>query len=298
MRSSGSLYSAAAALALLVAPSPADAEPVVSFRDDAVVPHVLAFGGNPVGAGSLIDLATGAVILDEALVFGPGLEDVDAVHLLGDGELLFSTTTAAFIDGVSYSGGDVIRFDPGDGSHSLAFSVADFDLSTTNVDAVHRLSTGPHAGRLLLSTASVASLGGIVMRPGDLVAYDTGSKSAVLVFDQDLITGTAAQKDVDAVHVLPSGDLLLSVALSGGSLGGLTLEKQDLILYDPSTGVAMVALDGDGLFDGTTADLNALSLDSVQLPALSVFGVLMLGLALFGSGAASLTRTGDRFQVA
>ncbi len=298
MTSGGFLLSTAVALALLQVSLSAGAEPVVSFRDDAVVPHVLSFGGNPIGAGSLLDLQTGAVILDEGLVFGPGVEDIDAVHVMGNGELLFSTTTAAFIDGVSYSSGDVVRYDPSDGAHVLAFSVADFSEPTTSVDAIHRLTRGPHAGRLLLSTATVASLGGLVVRPGDLVAYDAGSKSAALVFDQDLISGTQAQQDVDAVHVLRSGDLLLSIALSGGSLGGLTLEEHDLILYDPLTGVASVALAGDGLFDGTTADINALSLDPVQLPAFSLAGVLILGLALFGSGAGALTRVGGEIQVA
>jgi hypothetical protein len=99
------------------------------------------------------------------------------------------------------------------------------------------------------------------------------------------MTGTAAQKNIDGVHALPSGRLILSFAASNGVIGGLTILKEDLILYDPDTDVASVTLPGQNLFDGTTANLNAVSAEPPAVPALHPSAMTLLLAVLMASGA-------------
>ncbi len=56
-----------------------------------------------------------------------------------------------------------------------------------------------------------------------------GADSASLFFDQDLITGALSQKNIDALHLLEDGDLLLSVSISNGMPGGEKLAREDIV---------------------------------------------------------------------
>lgn len=262
----------------LLVPRLARADLHVSFKDDALVPHALFQGALLVEAGDLLNLTQGQLAVEEDLLFN-GAEDIDGVHVLADGRVLLTTVTAAPIDGEIYAAGDVILYDPGNGSVSKFFDVASFD-NAVNVDAVCLFEYGPNAGEIVLSTDANATLAGVSFRPGDLVRYHLLQQRAVLIFSQDLITGTAFQKDIDALHLLANGHLILSVLLDGGTLGGLTLHSEDLVDYDPQTDTAVVYLDGTGLWNGTTARLNAASVtEPLPLAAPALPGLGLAGLA-------------------
>lgn len=272
----------------------------VSFRDTAQVPNQLSAGPFNLTAGSLLNLGSfrildaseivGSIQLDAQEIFS-GIEDLDAAHALLDGRFIFSTVTTVEIDGNSYAGTDLVLYDPVTGSASLFFDSATFPGSQLpNIDAFYLFeATSPFAGTYLLSTELPASLGSLVFRPGDVVRYDPVADVATLYFNQDLIAGTAAQKNVDAVHLLSDGHLVLSTRASNGSLGGLTLKDEDLVEYDPVADTAMVLVNGAGLFNGVTAGLNAATLSVPgQVQAQSPLAAPALGGLALGSLAAAL----------
>jgi hypothetical protein len=275
----------------LPAPPPSPSAATISFNDDAVVPNVLQFGPVSVSAASMLTLSissvldeteiVGSLLLEVDEVFSGGLEDIDAAHFRPDGQVILSTATSSIIGETIFTSGDLILHDPATGTTTQFFDEGNF-AGAANVDAFYLFEEGPHAGKLLLSTGAVANLGGLVFNPGDLVLYDPVADSATLFFSEALITGTAAQRNVDAVHVLPDGHLLLSTLISNGTLGGLTLREQDIVEYDPDADTASVFLDGDDLFNGTTADLNAFTFafPPPAVPALPPAALVALALAL------------------
>lgn len=289
-------------------PPPAALNPTISFNDDALVPNSLLFRAITVSAASLLNLSnfevldateiTGALLLEADELFLSAAEDMDAAHVRLDGQVIFSTITDVYIDGVRFRPGDLIRYDPVTGLSSLYFDGELFTTDTENIDAVYLFEEGVHAGKLLLSTSAIASLGGLVdFLPGDLVLYDPALDTATLYFSESLLTGTAAQKNIDALHVQPDGNLLLSVLIDNGTLGGLVLKDEDIVEYDPVADVATVFISGAGLFNGTTANLNALTFASrvpVLAPTLSPRGWALLVLALVLPSLLVLRRDGPR----
>jgi len=275
-------------VALALGAARAGADPVISFKDDALVPHSINFGTLVVSAGSLLDQGRGKIVLEETNVFDFE-EDIDAAHLRRDGKIVISTQTASMIDGTPFGDGDLILYDRDSGAATKFFDEGNF-ADAANVDAFYLFEEGPNEGKLLLSTAAVATLGGLVdFEPGDLVLYDPVTDTATLFFSQELVTGTAAQRNIDAVHVR-RGRLILSFLVSGGTLGGLVLEPQDLVAYDRRTDTATVFLDGDGLFNGVTAKLNAVTFTFPRLPALPTAGLGILAIALAAVGVGRATR--------
>ncbi|MEE8474895.1 MAG: PEP-CTERM sorting domain-containing protein [Myxococcota bacterium] len=256
---------------------PVTATTVVSYNDDALIIPPLPFGSVSVRPDSLLDVGAAALALDGATVFS-GLEDIDAAHRRADGQFIFSTVTTSFINGTPFLDGDLVLYDPVLDSASIFFGESNF-TGAVNIDAFFLFESGPDAGKFLLSTSASATVGGLSFGHGDIVLYDPAAPAgteASVFFPQSNFGGTVGQRNVDAVDILPNGNLLLSTSTGGGSLAGLTLREQDLVEWDGVS--ASQFLDGDGLFDGTTADLNAATQVLIPEPGTS----LLLGLSLFG----------------
>jgi len=140
-----------------------------------------------------------------------GIEDIDAVHVLSDGHIVLSTKTAARLglNGLSFEDGDLVEYDPDTDTASLFFRQDAFQ-GTPNVDAVHVFE---EKGTILLSTASTASLGGLVdFSRGDVVLYDPAIDAALPFFG---VSNFASVENVNAVHVVPlsePGEALMLVA--------------------------------------------------------------------------------------
>jgi len=101
--------------------------------------------------------------------------------------------------------------------------------------------SGPN---IVLSTDSDATLGGLSFEDIDLARYKDFDGTASLLFDGSL---TTLNKDIDAVHLLANGHILLSVKDSS-TLGGISLDDGDLADYDPVTDTATLVFDGSTLF--------------------------------------------------
>jgi hypothetical protein len=138
----------------------------------------------------------------------------------------------------------------------------------------------PVNATLILSTDATETLGGLTFDDGDLAEYDPGTDTATLYFDENLFGGNA---DIDAFHVLDSGNIVLSTSNSKLSLlGGLTFENGDLIEYDPTTDTAILFLD-EGLFGGDE-DIDAVSILGSGNVILSTIDGATLGGLTFGDG--------------
>ena len=154
---------------------------------------------------------TAMVIFDGGSVFEiPGASNVDAVAVLSNGNLLISTDVTQSVNGSSFFDGDVFEYDPLTGNATPYFSEALFGADQ-NVDAFDVLDDG----RIALSTALTASLGGLVnFDNGDLVLYDPVAGTATIWLPESVFA--SAPEDIDAVAVPEPNTLgLLALGLVG-----------------------------------------------------------------------------------
>ena len=186
-----------------------------------------------------IDLAEYDPVGNSATLFFEGAlttlnSDIDALHVLENGNFLLSTKDAATLEGLSFADGDLVEYDPAADTAVLNFDESEFSTDE-DITSVYVMDNG----RILLSTESDATLGGLSFTDNDLVEYDPGSNTATLYFDGSMTTLTS---DIDAVHMLENGHIVLSTK-DDASLGGLSFKDGDLVDYDPATDVAVLYFD-------------------------------------------------------
>jgi len=162
-------------------------------------------------------------------------ENVDAIRLLPNGNLALSTAAAARLGQprLSFGDGDVVEYDFSTDTATLLLSESIF-TANSDIDGLHVRPDGT----FLLSTDDTATLGtpGLTILDGDIVHYDPTTDTATLVFSE---AAFGTDEDIDALHEMPNGDLVLSVERETGvSLGGVTFGDGDLVVYHPGTGTA------------------------------------------------------------
>lgn len=263
----------------------ASAETLISYQVQGGQPNSETLNGTTVNPSDVVNANNGDLFFD-AFEGDPILEDLDAASVRTNGNLIFSTDTDV---GQAFPGlpggflnGDLVEWDGSSGSILLSESVFTAG-GNPNISAFHIFESGPNAGKYVIGTKGVGDvLGGLDLEWGNLALYDPNANTSTLFFDQDLISGTLTQRTIDAVHVLENGNIVISTLIDNGFLGtnSLQLKAKDLVEYDPNTQIASIFLDGTGLFDGSTRNLDAFA---VPEPAtISMLALGMLGLA-FGS---------------
>lgn len=208
-------------------------------------------------------------------------EDIDAVSLLANGNILLSTRSDATLGGLDFRDGDLVEYDPFSATASLFFDESRFAASE-EVSAFDVLDNG----NLLISTRGNAKLAGLQFRDGDLVEYDPINHLASLFFTESVFAGNA---DITAVDLLGNGNLLISTRKKA-TLGGLTFGDDDLIEYNPVTSQASLFFDGS-LFSDGYEDIDAVHViehpvalraslaNAAAVPEPATFILLCLGLA-------------------
>jgi hypothetical protein len=137
------------------------------------------------------------------------------------------------------------------------FDTAPANNTGTNITQVSGpLATGSE--KFLLSVSEEAtSIGGLgPFGDGDLVLYDPISNTAQMFLDEDDIPGTTDLGDINALHLLPNGWIVVSTQTPGSTINGLSFGPEDLVLYDPVLGIATLIFDGSTIFTGA-ADIDA-----------------------------------------
>lgn len=179
--------------------------------------------------------------------FATGI-NVDGIFIQSDGKIWLSTTGNATLGGAPVLDGDIVEYDPAADTGTVVFSESLFDADE-DVDALFVRGNG----NILLSTETPATLGGLSFDDSDVVEYNPITDVATMfllasaVFDGDY--------DVDAFHILPNGNYVLSTRQSG-SIGAVGFADEDLVEYDPVGVTASLLFVGDG-FTGQSPNINA-----------------------------------------
>lgn len=98
-------------------------------------------------------------------------------------------------------------------------------------------------------------LGGLTFRDGDIANYEPTTDTATLFFSEDLIAPAA---DLTALHIMPNGDIILSVLFNNRTLGGLTFDDGDLVRYNPGTDTAVIfGISESSFTDAGNPDISA-----------------------------------------
>jgi hypothetical protein len=194
-------------------------------------------------------------------------ENVDGFYLRPNGSLLLSTATDATLGGLGFSQGDIVEYNPSSGIATLFFSESLF-LNAADVDAFTLLANG----HVVLSTAANETLAGLAFEDGDLVEYDPVGGGATLFLDEDLFS---ADEDIDGVHVLPDGSILLSTTTTA-TIGGLTFQDGDIAHYFPGTDTAILFFSENAF--GANENLDAIAVPEPATGALVALCLAALAL--------------------
>jgi hypothetical protein len=184
-------------------------------------------------------------------------EDIDAVSMLANGNIVFSTEEEETLFGFTFRDGDLIEYNPVTNMVSLFFS-EDLLSNGADIDAACVLDNG----NIVLSSQSPTKLGGLRFNDGDLVEYNPTTDFARLLFSEGYFS---EDEDIDAVSILENGNILLSTK-TPGQLGGLRFRYNDLVEFDPSTGMASIYLSG-GNFSFGDKSLDAVHVAVIPEPA-------------------------------
>lgn len=221
--------------------SAAQAPPLtgIEFSTDAAV----VLGGVALGPSDVAsdDLA-GTVALTGLGIPVPGF-NVDAFDRLPNGDTLYSLS--GFIPAVT---GSVNRVSGGE--ETTVFSGV-FVGTSANVDAVAQL--WEECPGLLISFDEAGELIGdppVSFEDEDLVGTG-GPTGFYLAFDGS-VAGVPVELDLDAADVAPTGELWLSFDGAGvlpGATGPVAFADEDIVAYDPDTGIFELAYDGSAEFE-------------------------------------------------
>jgi hypothetical protein len=199
------------------------------------------------------DNLAGTVTFTGSGVLLPPGANLDAFDRLpgGTDSLIAADVTVNLGAGVVARPNDVVRVAGGVPSIFWSGSAAGLPAGTL-IDAVARRSDGD----LVLSFDTTVSLGGVTADDEDLVRIDLPVGTPSLLFDGSA-RGIAPGLDLDAADVLIDGRLLLSFDGSG-TVGGVTFNDEDALIFDPTAGTFALAYDGSSEFGAWAAgDLDA-----------------------------------------
>jgi len=196
-------------------------------------------------------------LLGAGLGLIPAPAEIGAWHGLPGGDSYLSLDITVALPGLPAPAEprDVVEFDRASGTFSLVFDGSAAGVpSSVRVDAVSQDLNG----ELLLSfDTTVALAGGVVADDEDLVRYD--GVVYAMVFDGSA-AGVASSTDLDGVHDIVTGPLLLMSFDTSGSVGGVVYDDEDVLEYDTATGIFTMFLDASATdpVDWPSADLAAL----------------------------------------
>ncbi|MDT8427867.1 MAG: hypothetical protein RQ757_03785 [Pseudomonadales bacterium] len=153
---------------------------------------------------------------------------------------------------------DLIIYDPVSDEATMFFDNSALGFGVNDMNAVHLLKNG----HIVMSAASASTVGtnNLAFDPWDLAVYDPILGTAELFLDGTTVFQNPTSVDINAVYILDNGNILFSTA-DGGVAGSnnLAFTRSDIVMYDPSTGLASIVIDGSdpSVFDTQDIDIDA-----------------------------------------
>ena len=199
----------------------------------------------------------------------PDASDVDAYHVLANGDQLYSLDTTAELGGGLTAGpGDVVRYDG-------LTDTLEFDASSEGIlDGVIVDAVSVHSsGDLVLSFDTTVDLGSLTVNDEDAVRFNGASFS--LLFDGSS-EGVPDGLDLDGVELRPGGLLWASFDASG-SIGGVDFDDEDILEFDPTGPTWSLVYDGSALHAALAAA------DVVAVPEPGVWLQVVVGMGFLGA---------------
>ena len=229
---------------------------LLSFDDDVkVATDEFARGDifelNPNTASAVAKLMADGLIT-------PNSRNIGGVSFRGDSTAYLAINGSSSIDGQSFDSGDMVRFDRQSGSVARIINRNEFSGANT-VDAVHLQNDGT----VLFSVANEGSFNGLYVYPDDIIAYTPGTSAVSRYLDGNTLS-TGVDGDIDALHQFPSGRFAFSFAATA-TVAGVTVEPDQLLLYDATQGTASTLYTNDLVVAGSGA--TSLNLDAVDFNA-------------------------------
>lgn len=242
--------------------SQSKAKLVLSTRDSAYFGQLKVYDGDLVEYDTVSGVSS---IIFKEKMFGSNI-DIDAIDILGSGNLVMSFNSTVNINGVKFNKADLIEYDPAANTASLFFSGSLFD-KTEDIDAADVLSDGS----IIISTTSDAILGGLKFSKDDLVRYVPATNTASIFFDGSLLKKNS---NIDAFSMIDDHRILLSTSGSS-SLGGLKFKDGDIVEYDLLSAAVSLHFGEKTMMTSSNIDIDAVyHPGAVPEPATA----LMLGL--------------------
>jgi len=177
----------------------------------------------------------------------PWVNDIDAVYVCDDGSIIISTSGASNrIQNLFLSDGDLVKitedFINGPINAELYFD-GDNIPGAENIVPVYIYD---NQNIILSTTENSATVGPLSFSRGDLVKYNTSTNTATMFFPKTKFLGYTYE-DIDAVCVRDNGNIILSTSyhFNGTTIGSLTFYENDLVEYNPNTGIATLFFNGN-----------------------------------------------------
>ncbi len=219
-----------------------------------------------------------------ALVLPALPANVAAYHYTGSEHWLVFDTTVALPGGITATPRDIVAWD-GSGFTPLFYAVVPEGVA---IDALSTLTGSDY----LLSFDSTVTVDSAIAEPGDVVLFDgAGAWSSHFSAASAGVPGSA---NLDALHRLPNGHLLVSFDVSG-SVGGVAFDDEDVLEFTPGASTWEMAYDGSASdANWGAADLQALWAQAAPVtPGVLEFSASIYTVAENGvSATITVTRSG------
>jgi hypothetical protein len=177
----------------------------LSFRDGDLVQY-----DKITGIASLV--FSESIFLDPTGLFSVG-ENIDAVSVLSDGDLVLSTAGAARIGALSFRDGDLVRYNTTTGVATLLLS-ADVFTGGGDIDAVHVVEDAGEIVSYVVSTDGPVTIAGVSYDDGDLIKIDAATLTATKYLSEAIFSADAGStfvtENIDAVSLGTGDEIVLS----------------------------------------------------------------------------------------